>query len=304
TILLSDPALDTPQRQREYATDAAHELAHQWFGDLVTPLWWDDIWLNEAFATWMEMKIVAQWKPEWHTRLDNMGPKFGAMRSDSLVSARRVRQPIESVNDIANAFDGITYEKGAAIIRMFESWAGETQFQAGVAAYLKRYAYRNATVHDFLDAISSTGQPQLSQAFSTFLDQPGVPEVSVELNCSGAPRVKLGQKRHLQIGSPRSSNEIWRIPVCVRYQTSRGAQKECFLLDRTSAEFPLSQATACPVYLTANDNSSGYYETAYQGDLLPKLLNSSAFLNASERRTLLHDLGALADSGEAKEIGR
>src|SRR5581483_1389680 len=114
TILLSDPALDTPQRQREYATDAAHELAHQWFGDLVTPLWWDDIWLNEAFATWMEMKIVAQWKPEWHTRLDNMGPKFGAMRSDSLVSARRVRQPIESVNDIANAFDGITYEKGAA----------------------------------------------------------------------------------------------------------------------------------------------------------------------------------------------
>jgi alanyl aminopeptidase len=301
TILLSDPALDTPQRQRQYARDAAHELAHQWFGDLVTLAWWDDTWLNEAFATWMESKILAEWKPEWNSRLNDLGATFGGMRNDSLLSARRIRQPIETLNDISNAFDGITYDKGAAVIRMFESWAGEAQFQAGVRAYLNRYSFRNATVHDFLDAISSAGQPRLTQAFSTFLEQPGVPEVSVELNCSGAPRLELLQQRHLGIGAKDAAGETWQIPVCVRYQTSAGPRKECFLLDRASAEFPLRQATGCPSILTANHNASGYYETSYSADLLPKLLNDrSGFLNAAERRSLLHDLGALVDSGEAK----
>lgn len=302
TILLSDPATDSEQRQRNYAIDAAHELAHQWFGDLVTPVWWDDTWLNEAFATWMEVKILDQWRPEWHTRLNEMASKYAAMGRDSLASTRRIRQPIESLNDISNAFDDITYQKGAAVIRMFESWAGEKQFQAGVTAYLKRYAYGNATVHDFLDAISSAGQPRLTQAFSTFLDQPGLPEVSVELNCAGAPRIKLSQKRYREIGSAAAGNETWGIPVCVRYQTSGDPRKECFLLDRPSAEFALSQATSCPAYLSANEDASGYYETAYEGDLLGNLLShGSEFLNASERMSLLHDLSALADSGEAKE---
>ena len=301
TILLSDPATDSEQRQRSYAIDAAHELAHQWFGDLVTPVWWDDTWLNEAFATWMEVKILDQWRPEWHTRLNELGEKFEAVRRDSLASTRRIRQPIESLNDISNAFDDITYQKGAAVIRMFESWAGEEQFQAGVTAYLKRYAYGNATVHDFLDSISSAGQPRLTQAFSTFLDQPGVPEVSVELNCAGAPRVKLSQKRYREIGSAAAGSETWAIPVCVRYQTSRGPQTECFLLDRPSAEFALNQATSCPSYLSANDEASGYYESSYQGELLANLTSHGGeFLSASERMSLLHDLSALADSGEAK----
>jgi alanyl aminopeptidase len=301
TILLADPALDSTQRQRNYVTTAAHELAHQWFGDLVTPAWWDDTWLNEAFATWMEVKIPAEWKPEWHVRLNDLGDKFAAMRADSLLSARSIRQPIQSLNDISNAFDEITYQKGAAVIRMFESWVGEKQFRAGVQSYLKRHAYGNATASDFLDAISSFGQPRLTRAFSTFLDQPGVPEVSVELNCSGAPRVKLTQRRYLEIGTPRTGNELWQIPVCVRYQTGSGPQKECFLLDRATAEFPLTHIASCPVSLAANDNSTGYYEAAYEADLLSKLLNDKGpFLDASERRTLLHDLSALADAGEVK----
>jgi len=301
TILLADPALDTPQRQRNYARDAAHELAHQWFGDLVTLAWWDDTWLNEAFATWMEEKILAEWKPEWKSRLNDLGAKFGAMRNDSLVSARRIRQPIETLNDISNAFDGITYQKGAAVIRMFENWVGAPQFQAGVRTYLKRYALGNATAHDFLDAIASGGQPRLTQAFSTFLEQPGVPEVSVELNCTGAPRIELQQKRHVEIGGKGTHAETWQIPVCVRYQSSDGPRKECFLLDRASAEFPLRDGASCPTNLTANDDATGYYETAYAGGLLAKLLGDhNGFLNASERRTVLHDLGALVDSGEAK----
>jgi cytosol alanyl aminopeptidase len=128
TIILADPASDTIARQRDYARRAAHELAHQWFGDLVTTAWWDDIWLNEAFATWMEQKLVAEWKPEWKTRVEDVDSKLGAEDVDSLVSTRKIRQPIETKDDIANAFDAITYQKGAAVIGMFESWMGRRNF--------------------------------------------------------------------------------------------------------------------------------------------------------------------------------
>ncbi|MGD0048869.1 MAG: M1 family metallopeptidase [Bryobacteraceae bacterium] len=302
TILLADPATDSINRQREYASVAAHELAHQWSGDLVTTAWWNDIWLNEAFATWMSSRILAEWQPDWNTRLSDLQSKFGAMESDSLVTARQIRQPIEAKDDVANAFDGITYEKGAAVIRMFEVWTGEPQFRAGVTAYLKRYSFRNATADDFLDSIATAGKPQLAAAFKTFLDQPGIPEVSVELKCSPAPRVALSQKRYLPIGSTGSQGAQWQVPVCVRYQAGDSPATECFLLDKPSAEFPLKNASSCPAPISANSSATGYYITSYQGGLLDKLLGEgSDWLNAAERVTLLHDLKALADSGDAKE---
>jgi alanyl aminopeptidase len=301
-IILSDPATDTERRRRGYAADAAHELAHQWFGDLVTTAWWDDIWLNEAFATWTSSKIVAGWKPEWNGRLSDVGSKFGAMSEDSLATARKIRQPIESEDDISNAFDDITYQKGAAVIRMFESWEGEKQFQAGVTAYLKRYAFKNARVNDFLDSIAGASQPRLPRAFSTFLEQPGFPEVSVALKCGGgAPAIDVSQKRYLPIGS-KGAAEQWQVPVCVRYQTAGGPKSECFLLDKPAAEFKLTKAASCPAYLTANDASTGYYIASYQGELLPKLLSSGdRFLSASEQLTLLSEVSYLADSGDLKE---
>jgi aminopeptidase N len=301
SAILADPALDSSQRQRRYAADAAHELAHQWFGDLVTPVWWNDIWLNEAFATWMERKILAEWKPQWNTRLTDLGSMFGAMDEDSLVSTRSVRQPIESENDISNAFDGITYQKGASVIRMFESWVGEKAFQAGVQSYLTRYRFSNATANDFLDAIAANGKPELTRAFSTFLDQPGFPEIAVQLKCDGAPRVALRQKRYAPAGSEGANPETWQVPVCVRYQTSRRPQQECFLLTQASAEFNLTKSTGCPAAISGNADASGYYETAYEPGMLRKLLGTQdTFLNAPERRTLLHDLDMLADAGDAK----
>ena len=301
-IILGDPAIDTERRRRGYAEDAAHELAHQWFGDLVTTAWWDDIWLNEAFATWTSSKIIASWKPEWNGRLSDLGAKFGAMSEDSLATARRIRQPIESEDDISSAFDGITYEKGAAVIRMFESWEGEKQFQAGVTAYLKRYAFKNARVNDFLDSIAGASQPRLPRAFSTFLEQPGFPEVSVALKCGGgAPAIGVSQKRYLPIGSTGAA-EQWQVPVCVRYQTASGPKSECFLLDKPAAEFKLTKAASCPAYLTANDASTGYYIASYQGELLQSLLHSgNQFLSASEQLMLLSEVSYLAEAGDLKE---
>jgi cytosol alanyl aminopeptidase len=297
TLILADPAIDTEQRQRTYASVAAHELAHQWFGDLVTLAWWDDTWLNEAFATWTSAKIIAEWKPEWRSRLSDLNGKFGAMGEDSLVAARKIRQPIESKDDISNAFDGITYQKGASVIRMFESWVGEKKFQAGVTAYLKRYSYKNARVGDFLDAIAATGQPELTRAFSTYLEQPGFPLISVNLNCSAAPMLAFNQKRYLPTGSAGNAKQVWQTPVCVRYQTAKGDQKECFLLDKPAAEFKLTHATSCPANLSANADAAGNYITRYDAGLLAKLLGGD-YLNAAERMTLLNDLTSLLNAGE------
>jgi len=300
-ILLADPAIDTEQRRRLYAGVAAHELAHQWFGDLVTLAWWDDTWLNEAFATWTSSKILAEWKPEWKSRLSDLSPKFGAMAEDSLVTTRKIRQEILTNDDISNAFDNITYEKGAAVIRMFEVWTGEKQFQSGVTSYLKHYANKNARMSDFLDAISQTGQPRLTAAFQTFLNQPGVPEISVALKCDGAPSVALSQKRYLPIGSTGSAERIWQVPVCVRYRTGKGVERECFLLDKSSADFKLTKASGCPTLIAANESASGYYISSYQGDLLDKMVaQGPEFLNPAEQLTVLHDVSSLAGSGDLK----
>jgi alanyl aminopeptidase len=304
SILLADPTTDSEQRRRLYASIEAHELAHQWFGDLVTLAWWDDTWLNEAFATWTASKILAEWKPEWKSRLGDLAPKFGAMSVDSLVTTRKIRQEILTNDDISNAFDDITYEKGAAVIRMFEVWTGEQQFQSGVTSYLKHYAYKNARMSDFLDAISQSGQPRLSAAFGTFLNQPGVPEISVTLQCDGPPSVRLSQKRYLPIGSKGSAEQTWQVPVCVRYQTGKGIERECFLLDKASADFKLTKASTCPALIAANESASGYYISSYEGDLLDKMVErGQQFLNPAEQLTLLHDVSALAGSGDL-EIGR
>src|SRR3984957_12247405 len=300
-VLLADPAIDTEQRRRLYASDGAHELAHQWFGDLVTLAWWDDTWLNEAFATWTSSKILAEWKPEWKTRIGDLNAKFGAMSDDSLVTTRKIHQEILTNDDISNAFDNITYEKGSAVIRMFEVWTGEKQFQTGVTAYLKHYAYKNARMSDFLDAIAQTGQPRLSAAFQTFLNQPGVPEISMTLKCDGPPTVALSQKRYLPIGSKGSSEQVWQVPVCVRYRNGNEIEKECFLLDKQKADIKLTKASECPPLIAANENASGYYISSYQGNLLDKMVaEGTEFLNPAEQLTLVHDVSSLSASGDLK----
>ncbi len=154
SLLLAKPADETIAQRRRYASVCAHETAHQWFGDYVTTAWWDDIWLNEAFATWMASKIVDRWKPDWSWAVQRAGARTAVMDQDSLTTARRIRQPIAGNDDIANAFDGITYQKGAAVIGMFEGWVGEEGFREGIRQYLKAHAWGNATADDFVASIA------------------------------------------------------------------------------------------------------------------------------------------------------
>jgi cytosol alanyl aminopeptidase len=299
-IILAKPDRDTETRRRYYASVAAHELAHQWFGDLVTTAWWNDIWLNEAFATWMEQKLIAEWKPEWKTRVEDVSSKLHAEREDSLISARKIRQEIVSKDDISNAFDGITYQKGAAVIGMFENWVGPEQFRKGVQAYLKQYAFRNATAPEFLDAVSSASKKNLTQAFSTFLNQAGVPLVSVELDCKGnAPVLHLEQQRFLPLGSKGSADQVWQIPVCIRYGTGESGQRECTLFTEAKADLDL-KGNSCPAWVQANSGAVGYYRVDYRGDLLGALTkgNVAERLSAPERVDFMGNAQSLTTGGK------
>ncbi len=301
TIILARPDRDSEHRRREYASVAAHELAHQWFGDLVTTAWWNDIWLNEAFATWMERKIVAEWKPEWNTRVEDVSSTLGAEGEDSLISARKIRQEIHSKDDISNAFDAITYQKGAAVIGMFEAWVGPEPFRRGVQAYLKQYAFRNGTAPEFLEAVSSaSGKTGLPAAFSTFLNQAGVPLLSVALDCSDpAPVLHLHQERFLPVGSKGSTDQLWQIPVCVRSGTGDSGQSVCTLVDQPSTDFAL-QTKTCPAWVEANNNAVGYYHVDYQNGLLPALAKGDVEhrLDAAERVDFMGNASALSSGGK------
>jgi len=307
-MLLTKPEAATTPWKTNSATVIAHEMAHQWFGDLVTTAWWDDIWLNEAFATWMETKITGQWKPEWKMEVSEVEDSLGAMRLDSLATTRRIRQPIVGEDDIANAFDGITYQKGGAVIGMFEKWVGEKPFQKGVREYMKKYADQATTTDQFLASIDKGVGRDVGTAFNTFLNQPGVPLVTVALRCdnggdNAAPRLALSQRRSLPIGSKADTSQHWMIPVCAKYSVDGAIQKECAVFSEPSAEMKLTHAKSCPAWVMANDAESGYYRVLYSGDLLDKLLaDRGSHLDLAEKVGVLGDISALVRSGDLPAV--
>ena len=202
--LLADPKTASANQRRNVALILAHEMAHQWFGDLVTMKWWDDLWLNEAFATWMENKVVDQLRPDWKIWLDFEGDKGYALGLDSLVSTHPIRTPVKSPEEANENFDGITYSKGASVLRMLELYLGEQPFQRGVSAYLREHANGNATADDLWRALAaSSGQPVAEVARSWF-EQPGFPVVSAERSCQGTPgttTISLTQQRFFAEGA-------------------------------------------------------------------------------------------------------
>jgi alanyl aminopeptidase len=300
TLMLLKPEEQTISDRRRYAAIAAHELAHMWFGNLVTMAWWDDLWLNESFASWLGQKVTDRWRPEWQVRVSAPASRSNALWLDSLAAARKVRQPIASKHDIANAFDGITYVKGEAVLTMFESWLGEEAFRRGVRRYLAAHEWGSATASDFLAAQSAEAGRDVAPAFSSFLDQTGAPLVSARVECAAtAAVVALEQKPYRRLGSRDASVKTWQVPVCVRYGTGATAGRQCTLLAGPSARLDLSSATRCPEWLLANDGESGYYRPRHERDMLTRLLeNGGHRLTAAERVGIAGDIDALVSSGD------
>jgi alanyl aminopeptidase len=301
--ILIKPEEITVGRQRGYATTAAHELAHMWFGDYVTLAWWDDTWLNESFATWMQGKVVEQWKPDWEIPVGRAASKGQVMFADSLDSARTIRQPINTANDINNAFDGITYGKGDAVLTMLERTIGPDVFQRGVRDYLAKHAWGNATYEDFVTAMSGAAGKDLHPLFDSFVLQSGVPAVSFELSCDRGkpPALKLAQRRYAPTGSRIDPKRTWHVPVCVRWGAGSATGHDCTVLDGETGELALS-APSCPAWVMPNEAGLGYYRMRPQGDLMPHLLaNAGKVLTLPERVTLIGDVNALVSSGEVQK---
>ena len=321
SLILSKPEEESISFRRRYAEVAAHELAHQWFGDLVTTAWWDDLWLNEAFATWMAPKIVEPWQPTWGEAEGRIETRARAMGADSLLSARKIRQPIQSDDDMENAFDGITYSKGATVIGMFEHWLGPDKFRKGVQRYMKEHANGTATAPEFLAAISAETGLDVSKSFSTFLDQAGLPLVTATVDCKGKnPSLQLTQERYLPQGaapSPDIAQQLWQIPVCARWATGNVALHGCALLDGREGTIELGTGSKCPDWVLLNDGGASYYRSLYNGDWAGRLFSDAAAfglrssagkagflkkagkqLSAPERLSVVSDLAALAKAGK------
>jgi aminopeptidase N len=178
SILVMDDKASTSQK-RTFGMVVAHELAHQWFGDLVTPAWWDDIWLNESFANWMGFRIGNAWRPDLNIGAGALEEGFGAMNIDALIAGRPIHQPIPKNADIDAAFDTITYGKGGHVVAMIAAFMGDTRFRDGVRGYMAKHRYGNATSADFFGAMAdAAGDPRILSAMQSFTDQQGVPLVT------------------------------------------------------------------------------------------------------------------------------
>jgi alanyl aminopeptidase len=297
--ILAKPENSTLRFRRNWVSVFAHETAHQWFGDFVTPKWWDDIWLNESFASWLGTKILNEYHPAWSNGVDPVAARGRAARSDTLITARQIRQPITSKHDIENAFDGITYTKGQSVLQMFEAWMGPANFQSGVQHYLAAHAFGNATADDFLEALAATGNHQVHAAFLSFLNQPGVPEVGVELDCKkGHAELELTQRRFLPLGSAGAEQQLWQVPVCVRFGEGKSAKQACTVLTEAHQAL-LLRTPRCPAWVLGNASGLGYYRVDYKGDLLKRLLSAGdAALTVPERVSVINDAAALMETGE------
>ena len=270
-------------QRRAFAGVMAHELAHMWFGDLVTMAWWDDTWLNESFATWMGHKAADLWDPKLKMDESLLGGVQGAMGADGLVSARAIRQPIASTHDIENAFDTITYQKGGGVLSMFERWLGPDVVRKGVHDYLEAHRFASATADDFLGALSTAAGKDVKAPFKTFLDQAGVPFVEVEVKCGGDTKLHAKQSRFFPIGSTGDATRTWQIPICARFKVGKETKEACGLLADREGDISLG-TTTCPDWVFPNASAAGYFRFLLAPADLAKLRTSGlADLTTRER---------------------
>ena len=282
-LLLINPKTASLGSQKSVAGIISHEIAHQWFGNLVTMKWWDDIWLNEGFATWITSKPIAQWRPDWTIDLDDAADTQGALGLDALQTTRAIRIHVETPDEINEVFDGIAYEKTAGVLRMVEGFVGADRFRRGIASYLKKYAYSNAAGEDFWSEMARvTGQP-IDRVLKAYIEQAGVPLVTVESRCTGTnSEITLRQERFSAAsGSRPPSGQLWAVPVCFK---TNGAPR-CQVLEQRQQTL---QAPGCN-NVFANADGRGYYFTEYTPDAVRALAKSAAGLKPVERIGLLGD---------------
>lgn len=289
--LLVDPQRSSPRTVRGAYATVAHEIAHQWFGNLVTAASWEEIWLNEAFATWLERKTTDHFNPEWMIPLQNRLPIDDAMKLDAGAATRAIRSGPVRESSVFDVFDSITYAKGGAVLTMLEQLTGPETFRRGLVAYMKGQRLSNATAADLWHHIGRAAGRDVGAVAASWTDQPGFPLVQVSSRCEGGrQRVSLAQARYSSAG-PSTATQVWKIPVRV----ARGHEVTTTLMETASHTLELGACNDTPVLMNAG--GAGFYRVAYDAAGLQALTKNFAGLPQADRVTLLSDTYALMHSG-------
>jgi len=290
-VLLFDPAKSGPDTQRGVFSVIAHEVAHQWFGNLVTASSWEEIWLNEAFATWLERKATARFNPTWQIDLRQRLPIDRAMRRDAGTATRAIRSGPVNESAVFDVFDDITYTKGGAVLGMLEQWIGPEVFRRGLAAYMESQKYSNATAGDLWHHMSYASGQDVSAVAASWTDQQGFPVVQVRAQCKqGMTQVTLAQRR-FAVTPAKPSPQVWKIPV----RLSRGNDVKSMLFDTAETSLELDGCADEPVLVNAG--GAGFYRVEYGTEQLRALASRFVRLAPTDRVTLLSDTFALAQAG-------
>jgi alanyl aminopeptidase len=296
--LLVPPGGETAEKTRAIAALEAHELTHQWFGDLVTQAGWEDVWLSEGFANWLSAKIMDQDQPLARQRLSAVMDREHVMAVDAGPRTRPVRLAMNSREEMRDVYNPMVYEKGAAVLWMLEGWLGEERMREGLHAYLEQHRFGNATTSDLAAALGEAAHIDPMPVLHAFLDQTGVPLIHGNVRCDTgtAPRIELERDiSSLQSSLGRTSRQ-WSIPVC--WKAGGIAHASCAILSGAREEVALPQGTACPAWIYLNAGGTGYYRTEWSGAQLIELANRGlGELTAAERLTLIYDLRALPQAG-------
>jgi aminopeptidase N len=294
--LLIDSRLSTEDDRQNVAVFTAHEMAHQWFGDLVTMAWWDDLWLNEGFASWMENKAVDHFHPQWKLWLQGQAAVREAMSIDAANGTHPIITPINDVLQANGAFDSITYQKGGAVIRMLEAYVGEDAFRAGVRRYIHDHAYGNTVTEDLWAAIDAVSPKKIRDIAHDFTLRAGVPLIEAQgARCEhGELRLALTQTRFAIDDSALQGAQIWRVPVAIR--ALDGAAATHVLVSGT-AEVPTTLSGCGPALL--NVGQAGYFRSRYAPAAFAQLAGRFQELPAADQLGLLNDAEALASVGRA-----
>ena len=289
--LLLNPTISTQGDKQRVFNTAAHEMAHQWFGDLVTMSWWDDLWLNEGFASWMAERTTEKLHPEWHTNLDLVGTREGAMSLDAVATTHPVVQHVETVEQASQAFDSITYSKGQAVITMLEAYVGPETWRTGVRNYIKAHAYGNTVSDDLWKSVQAAAGKPITQIAHDFTLQPGIPLIRVQTTAcnAGKTEVLLSQGEFTK-DRPNKTPLRWHVPVIAK--TLDGKAVTTVVDGKGSVTVP-----GCGPVLV-NAGQTGYYRTLYSPQQFAALKGDFAKLAPIDQLGLMGDTWALAMAGQ------
>jgi aminopeptidase N len=282
TLLYNPKTSPESVRQGTFSVNA-HEMAHQWFGNLVTMAWWDNLWLNEGFASWMAAKATDHFHPEWRPYLASVGDRERVMNLDARKTTHPIQTPVETEAQAAGAFDDITYEKGQAFLRMLEAYLGEDPFRKGIRAYMAKHQYSNTTSADLWTALEQASGKPVGKLASDWTTQPGFPLIKVEQACEDGKRKVTLSQQQFRLDEPATEQRLWNVPLQVGTVNGKAMTT---LLSGASTRVMLP---GCEGVLVVDPHSVGYFRIQYDRESFDALAGQAARLPDATRLRLLND---------------